>query len=241
MHNGQVGGYDNFRRDADMMIPDHLYPHRKGATDSEALFLAALAEGLDGDPRGALERASARFIRLSREKGTLPHLRMTAALSDGRRLYAVRYATDDAAPSLYYRWSASRNGIAVVSEPLEADEGGWTEVPAASFCTFEGEDGQSRRLPPLPSGGCGLDLLHRAGRHAQQCIQPATADQPGQQRHDPDQFGIVPEPGALIKEEPGQKGRAHNDAQDPVNTADICFQHDDFLSEFARVLCGPQR
>ncbi len=139
MHNGQVGGYDGFRRDADMMIPDHLYPHRKGATDSEALFLAAVAEGLDSDPRGALERAAARFIRLAREKGAAPHLRMTAALSDGRRLYAVRYATDEAAPSLYYRWSDTRAGMAVVSEPLEADEGGWTEVPAASFCTFEGD------------------------------------------------------------------------------------------------------
>ena len=139
MHNGQIGGYENFRRDADMMVPDHLYPHRKGATDSEALFLTAVAEGLDADPRGALERASARFIRLAREKGAAPHLRMTAALSDGQRLYAVRYATDDAAPSLYHRWSDSRGGMAVVSEPLEADEGGWTEVPAASFCTFEGE------------------------------------------------------------------------------------------------------
>jgi hypothetical protein len=98
MHNGQVGGYDGFRRDADMMIPEALYPHRKGATDSEALFLVALAEGLDGDPRGALERAAARFIRLARDKGRAPHLRMTAALSDGRRLYAVRYATDAAAP-----------------------------------------------------------------------------------------------------------------------------------------------
>ncbi len=51
----------------------------------------------------------------------------------------MRYATDEAAPSLYYRWSDSRIGMAVVSEPLEADEGGWTEVPTASFCTFEGE------------------------------------------------------------------------------------------------------
>jgi glutamine amidotransferase len=34
MHNGQVGGYDQFRRDADMMIPDGLYGARKGATDS---------------------------------------------------------------------------------------------------------------------------------------------------------------------------------------------------------------
>lgn len=139
MHNGQVGGYQSFRRDADMMIPEYLYEARRGATDSEALFLVAIAEGLDGDPRGALERASARFIRLARAKGALPHLRMTAALSDGKRLYAVRYATDDQAPSLYYRRSSSRGGMAVVSEPLEAGEGGWKEMPPASFCTFDAD------------------------------------------------------------------------------------------------------
>lgn len=136
MHNGQIGGYDRFRRDADMLIPDALYSARRGATDSEALFLVAIAEGLQDDPKGALERASARFIALAQEKGTFPYLRMTAALSDGQQLYAVRYATDDAAPSLYYRWSESRGGMAVVSEPLEDDEGDWNAVPAASFCTF---------------------------------------------------------------------------------------------------------
>lgn len=140
MHNGQVGGYEKFRRDADMMVPDTLYPFRKGATDSEALFLAAVAEGLDADPRGALERASAKFIRLAREKGALPWLRMTAALSDGQNLYAVRHATDEFAPSLYYRWSDTRQGMAVVSEPLESDEAGWTEVPPASFCSFVGQE-----------------------------------------------------------------------------------------------------
>jgi len=137
MHNGQIGGYGDFRRDADMMIPESLYAHRKGATDSEALFLVALAEGLDDDPRGALERAAARFIRLARDKGQSPHLRMTAALSDGERLYAVRYSTDESAPSLWHRWSDSRGGRAVVSEPLEVEQGGWEEVPPYSFCTFE--------------------------------------------------------------------------------------------------------
>ena len=63
---------------------------------------------------------------------------MTAALSDGKRLYAVRYATDDAAPSLYYRWSETRGGMAVVSEPLEAEEGGWQEIASNTFCTFDG-------------------------------------------------------------------------------------------------------
>lgn len=138
MHNGQVGGYDAFRRDAEMLIPDHLYPQRKGATDSEALFLTALGEGLADDPRGALERAVAKFEALSRTKGRAPHIRLTAALSDGARLYAVRYATDDLAPSLYHRWSATRGGRAVVSEPLESGEA-WEQVPQGSFCTFEGE------------------------------------------------------------------------------------------------------
>ena len=140
MHNGQVGGYDAMRRDADMLIPDALYPQRKGATDSEALFLVALAEGLEHDPCGAMERAAAQFIRLSRAKGAAPHLRLTVAMSDGQRLYAMRYATDHQAPSLYHRWSDTRGGRAVVSEPLESDQGDWLEIPSASFCTFEGAD-----------------------------------------------------------------------------------------------------
>jgi glutamine amidotransferase len=138
MHNGQIGGYDRFRRDAEMLIPDHLYAHRKGATDSEALFLIALGEGLDADPKAALERATARLEVLSRDKGTGPHVRMTVAFSDGVRLFAARYATDDKAPTLYHRWSETRIGRAVVSEPLEAGEC-WEAVPPGSFCTFDGE------------------------------------------------------------------------------------------------------
>ena len=140
MHNGQIGGFDAIRRQADMMIPDALYPHRKGATDSEALFLLALAEGLDDDPQGAMERAVARLVALSRERGAAPHLRMTAAFSDGRVLYAVRAASDDLAPSLWHRWSDALGGRAVVSEPLETDEAGWEAIAPGSFCRFDGRD-----------------------------------------------------------------------------------------------------
>lgn len=148
MHNGQFGGYDAFRRDADMMIPEALYPHRKGATDSEALFLVALAEGLEGDPQGALERAAGRLMALSLARGTAPHLRLTCAFSDGETLFAVRYASDDQAPSLWHRWSDSRGGRAVVSEPLEADEGDWLAVPPGSFCRFRGETVDIRPFAP---------------------------------------------------------------------------------------------
>ncbi|NRB18629.1 MAG: class II glutamine amidotransferase [Rhodobacteraceae bacterium] len=139
MHNGQAGGFASFRKQADMCIPDDLYQHRKGATDSEVLFLMALGEGLDHDPQGALSRAVARLENLSRQRGSAPYMRLSAALSDGNRLFAVRYSSDHIAPSLYYRWSESQQGWAVVSEPLEADESGWTELEAGRFLELDGD------------------------------------------------------------------------------------------------------
>lgn len=149
MHNGQVGGYDALRRRAEMLIPDPLYAERRGNTDSEALFLVALAEGLDRDPKGALERAAGRIEALAREHGAAPFLRLTAALSDGVRLHAVRYASDDRAPTLFHRLSCSRGGRAVVSEPLEQDED-WAEVEPGSFVTFEGTEVRVEPFRPAP-------------------------------------------------------------------------------------------
>lgn len=148
MHNGQFGGYDGFRRHADVLISDEFYPHRKGATDSEALFLIALGEGLDHDPRAAMERAIGKLGALARQMGEAPHVRAACALSDGRNLYALRHASDDLAPSLYYRWSETRRGWAVVSEPLETDEADWREVPPGSFCTFAGDRVQIQDFCP---------------------------------------------------------------------------------------------
>jgi glutamine amidotransferase len=136
MHNGQIGGFETFRRRADMLIPDELYPERKGATDSEVMFLLGLAEGLDHGPKEAMENAVGGLQRMSRDKGAKPHVRIGAAFSDGETLYAIRYASDERAPTVYHRWSDSRKGRAVVSEPLVQAEDGWEAVPAGSFCRF---------------------------------------------------------------------------------------------------------
>lgn len=136
IHNGQVGGFDRFRKDADMMVDAGLYPHRKGATDSEALFLVACGLGLDSDPKAAMENAVAQFEALSRANGVAPHMRATAAFSDGEVLYAIRYASDARAPSLFYQWNDAWQGWALVSEPYDTIAGDWTEVPKGSFCTF---------------------------------------------------------------------------------------------------------
>ncbi len=136
MHNGQVGGFEAFRKRADMAIPDALYGHRTGSTDSEVLFLWALGLGLERDPFGAMQRAITDMEDLSRAYGTLPHMRVSAAYSDGESLYAVRYSSDHISPSLYYRWSARRQGWAVVSEPLEANEAGWQALPPGHMARF---------------------------------------------------------------------------------------------------------
>jgi len=140
MHNGQVGGFETFRKHADMLIPDNLYAHRKGATDSEALFLLALAEGLNNDPIGALSRAVGKLEAMSRERRQGPHMRLSAAMSDGEKLYAIRYSSDEVLPSLYYRFSDQMGGWMVVSEPLEDDQEGWNLMIPGRIAVFTADN-----------------------------------------------------------------------------------------------------
>lgn len=149
MHNGQIGGFDQFRKHADMLIPDELYGFRKGATDSEALFLLALAEGLDADPVGALARAAGQMQAMSRQRGTGPHLRLSAAFSNGERLFAVRSSSDEISPSLYYRFCEKRKGWTVVSEPLETDEEGWNPMIPDRIAIFTRETVEEVDFAPL--------------------------------------------------------------------------------------------
>ena len=51
----------------------------------------------------------------------------TAALADGRDLYAFRYSANDSSNSLYYR--SLGNAVVVASEPLDQDRGSWIGVP----------------------------------------------------------------------------------------------------------------
>ncbi|MCB1341125.1 MAG: class II glutamine amidotransferase [Pseudooceanicola sp.] len=151
MHNGQVGGFDGFRKQADMGIDDALYPMRKGATDSEAIFLHALGLGLDDDPIGAMARAAAQMLALSERHAAAPLLRLSAAWSDGQGLWAVRYASDAAAPSLYYRYCDEKKGFMVVSEPLERDADDWTEVPTGTVCRFLADTVATATFRPIPA------------------------------------------------------------------------------------------
>lgn len=136
MHNGQIGGYLELRRRLEALIPDPLYDHREGTTDSEILFLLLFANGLEDDPLGALSRTLAQVIEVMAAAGVAAPLRFTSALTDGRSIYALRYASDDRPPSLYWRsgdpvGARARAGsaVSIVSEPLEQPDT-WQALPA---------------------------------------------------------------------------------------------------------------
>jgi glutamine amidotransferase len=108
------------------LIPDHVYSHRLGTGDTEAIFLAALADGLDEDPAGAVACTLARVQALMLRTGSRHALCFAAAHSDGHTLTCFRWPSDTKPPSLYWR---ERNGnVIVVSEPLDARRADWRPI-----------------------------------------------------------------------------------------------------------------
>lgn len=150
MHNGQVGEFARLRRRVENMIPDNLYSQRRGATDSEAIFLIALGRLENDGPVVAIQQTLAAIHDEMRLAGVTEALRFSAALTDGRRLYVFRWSSDDQAPSVYFR--ERQNALVVVSEPIDDGScGAWQALPPGQVlearCAVEGAD---LRISPLP-------------------------------------------------------------------------------------------
>lgn len=146
VHNGEIDGIDTFRKQLVMEISDDYFPYILGTTDSEVMFYLALTFGLESDPLAALVRMAGFVENVGRSKGIHEALWMTLGVSDGTSFYAIRYASDGAAPTLYYsrdldavykshpdlRGRFSLSTRFVVSEPAGQVEDLWVEVPQSS-------------------------------------------------------------------------------------------------------------
>jgi predicted glutamine amidotransferase len=143
MHNGFLGNWNRWRRHVEALIPDDLYPSRVGTTDSEAIFLAMLGARIE-EPVAAAKMILAKLTDIVCKNDPADRFRFTAALSDGRTLYAFRYAVNDKANTLYYR--ESERSIVIVSEPFDRDEN-WVAVPEDSVVVAKA--GEQARILPL--------------------------------------------------------------------------------------------
>jgi glutamine amidotransferase len=130
MHNGQIGGHNQIRRQVENLIPDDFYHYRGGTTDSEAVFLAAFGHGLEADPVSAIARTLAKLVEIQTKAGIVEPLCFAACLSDGESIWAFRWSSDVRPPSLYIRTRA--DGTVIGSEPVDFGSD-WVEVPKFGY------------------------------------------------------------------------------------------------------------
>ena len=147
MHNGQIGDYESLRWQLDRLIPEFLYSARQGATDSEVIFLLMIANGLETNPEKAIIDTLSQILALMESKDITEAFRFTAVLSDGEEMIAIRFSSDDKAPSLFCK--TFDDHIVIGSEPLEFSGKDWELIPAGHIARIKNNTYRSTPLPNL--------------------------------------------------------------------------------------------
>ena len=169
VHNGYIADFHLLRRELMLGIAPELFADVHGSTDTEVVFQLAVTLGLERDPIAALERAVGVIEQLARRHGIAGAVQATFGVSDGESVWAVRYATEGPARSLFA--SADVDSIRhlhpdnprfqrlspddrlIVSEPFSDLPGVWQEIPEATAVTV-GRGGllEERPFSPQPAG-----------------------------------------------------------------------------------------
>jgi glutamine amidotransferase len=156
VHNGFVNGFRGIRRELMLAIDPQLFGDVEGSTDSEVLFRLAITFGLEEDPVGALEQTIGLVEAAAGRHGIDKAIQASIGVSDGTRLWAVRYSTEGASRTLFMsadvdtlrtlhpeneRLQRLHTGDrVVVSEPLGDLAGAWHEIPESTALIVH-EDG----------------------------------------------------------------------------------------------------
>lgn len=161
-HNGDIAGFDKIKRELQMAVAPELFSGISGSTDSEVCFYLALTYGLDEDAPRALQRMVARVEQARAAASIDGPFRLTCAVTNGQRLYALRYSSDHNSKTLFHNRDVQairqlegdyadfpEGGLIVVSEPLDALAEHWVEVAESTLIVAE--DGQVEMIPFVPN------------------------------------------------------------------------------------------
>jgi predicted glutamine amidotransferase len=151
VHNGFIAEFQQLRRDMMLAIEPELFAEVHGSTDTEVVFHLALTLGLEQDPIAALERTVGLIEEIGRSHGVTDAVQATFGVSDGESLWAVRYASDGPARSLFASADAeairhlypdnprferlTKDDRLIVSEPFSDLPGVWHEIPESTAVT----------------------------------------------------------------------------------------------------------
>jgi glutamine amidotransferase len=162
VHNGLIRDFARVKRDLVLEIDPVHFPHIEGTTDSEIMFYLALTFGLEKEPIAAIERMTRFVEKVGRSHDVEDPMQMTLGITDGTRLYAVRYSSERNSRSLYhsenmralralYPEHAARfsdDTMSVVSEPLGDLPGAWIKVPESTVLCIEAGNIEQRPFAP---------------------------------------------------------------------------------------------
>jgi predicted glutamine amidotransferase len=164
VHNGVVAGFHAMRRELMLAVDPALFAQIEGSTDSEVLFHLALTFGLEDHPVAALERTIGLVEATAERHGIENAVQASIGVSDGERLWAVRYSTEGHSRTLFV--SADAESVRrlhpdnarlqrvrdedrlVVSEPFSDLPGLWNEIPESTVLVVQ--PGADEQLPFTP-------------------------------------------------------------------------------------------
>jgi predicted glutamine amidotransferase len=151
VHNGYINDFHLLRRDLMLAIAPDQFADVQGSTDTEVVFHLALTLGLRNDPIGALERTIGLIEATATAQHVTAPVQGTFGVSDGITMWAVRYATEGPARTLFASADVEtvkrlhpenprlqRLGAGdrlIVSEPFAELPGVWNEIPEATAVT----------------------------------------------------------------------------------------------------------
>jgi predicted glutamine amidotransferase len=165
VHNGYIADFHLLRRDLMLAIEPDQFPAVQGSTDTEVVFHLALSLGLESDPIAALERTIGLIEATAAEHDVAAPVQGTFGVSDGTSLWAVRYATEGPARSLFASADVAtvkrlhpenprlqrlnEGDRLIVSEPFADLPGAWHEIPeATAVCVSPGGALEERPFVP---------------------------------------------------------------------------------------------
>ncbi|MFQ5743902.1 MAG: class II glutamine amidotransferase [Acidobacteriota bacterium] len=167
MHNGNVGGFQGWKRHLIEALSDEAFATIEGNTDSEHLFallideIRATSDADSGTALGrAMERTLNKLLTMSKRFGG-GACYLNLAVSDGRSAVVTRCTTEEKAATLHLHAGRSYTceeglcrmiepeegaGAVIVSSERLSDDPGWSMVPMNHMVTV-GAGGQATVTP----------------------------------------------------------------------------------------------
>jgi glutamine amidotransferase len=167
VHNGLINEFPRVRRELMLALDAASFAAIEGSADSEVIFHLALGMGLQDDPIAALERALGYVEEVQRRNGIMPAVQASIGVSDGTRLWAVRWSSEGRSRTLFRSRDAETlrhlhpederverlldSDRVVVSEPISGMPGDWHEIEESTALTVSpGGEWETRPFAPSP-------------------------------------------------------------------------------------------